>query len=150
MSFVVVLNENFDEELRQIGEKNSSESVPRQQVPSQQEVDYPIYFFQTQKPYPSREGTTYYSSNEGSIKEKLLEIWNGYNRRYSGNFQSNPPRSKYPTSWIFYYSRGFYGVPPIAAIIMTTAYEAIERSPVYISDIATSNGYNIYKPKRQL
>jgi hypothetical protein len=148
--FTLEPNDNFDEEIRRLREKNSGEDVPYQQVPSQQEVDYPIFFFQTQKPYPSQEGTTYYSSNEGLIKRKLLEIWNSYKNQYSGNLRSEPPQSRYPTSWTFYSSLGLYGMPPTVAIIMTTAYEAVERSPVYISGILTSNGYNIYHSKRQL
>jgi len=138
-------NENYNEEMR----RKSNDNILHQQVPSEQRVDFPIYFFQTQKPYPSQEGTTYYSSNEGLIKRRLLEIWNGFRNQYV-SFQSHPPTSRYPTSWTFYSSLGGLGLPPTIAIIMTTAYEAIERSEVYISNILTSDGFNIYKGKRQL
>jgi len=148
--FILEPNDNFAEDLRRMREKISGEDVPYQQVPLQQEVDYPIYFFQTHKPYPSQEGMTYYSSNEATIKRRLLEIWNAYHHQYSGNYRSEPPDSRHPTSWTFFSSQRSYGLPPTVAIIMTTAYEAIERSHVYISGVSMHNGYNIYRFKRQL
>ncbi|MDR2924043.1 MAG: hypothetical protein LBU85_11975 [Treponema sp.] len=83
--------------------------------------------------------------------DKFMEIWKSYNNQYGGKYESNPPGSKYPTSWTFYSSRGMYGVlPPTAAIIITTVYEAKELSPVYISGISTRNGFCIFNQKRQI
>jgi hypothetical protein len=75
-------NEKFKEELRQLEQKNSNDNVPYQQVPAQQDIDYPIYFFTIRKPFPSKEGTTYYSSNKQKLIIDLNKILRDYFETY--------------------------------------------------------------------
>jgi CCR4-NOT transcriptional regulation complex NOT5 subunit len=119
---------------------------PAQYIPNQ-DTDYPIYFFQTQKPYPSKEGTTYYSSDRSLLITKLNNILDTFFKQYKdkGGYQANQSSpNTAPTSWTFYNSKR-----PILSvgIIVTTVYEAQERSETFISNIMEKEGFNIYQIK---
>ena len=131
--FVEVLNDDFDEDLKQKYEKNSVENIPHQQVVA----DHPIFFFTTRYPHPSTSGTTLYSSNRQLMVTQLNTALAHFHNQY-GWHMVNPLPPHSPTSWTFFDSNLPLRIP---RVIVTRIYEAVERTEHFISNVRTRDGF---------
>jgi hypothetical protein len=128
-----IVNENFEDELKQEDEKNSVEHIPHQQV-----AGHPISLFTTRFPHPSTSGTTLYSSNRQLMVRQLNTALAHFHEQHSGH-TANPPPPHSPTSWTFFDLNLAFRIP---SVIVTTIYEAVERSDHFISNVRTRDGFD--------